>query len=382
MSNTKCFIFFAGMWMVMCGVFLPHAASSQTTTGQRYAVVIGVDRYAGRVTDFQDLHYAEKDANAIVDALRGKQYVVTPLINEKATKSEILATLAYLAANTKKQDTVLIYFAGHGVKRTFGETEYSYWVPYVNQMSPAWDDVGIRVLHLLQYIADIKASKKILLLDHCHSGFAPGSNLTRNSSRNFGAAPFSEQEFQDEVDTVDAEGFTILGAAQENAYELDDLEHGVFTHVLLQALNSTDADDDNDGALDVGELRKYMKTRIPQVIQELKNAGSLPSSFEQTPFSHTTGESVDWKLLDVRVDLDSLVIFFGELAVRGELQTAIRARVLIAIQNVTEASAENIPPNSTDAKIVSELVKIRDMGSQFSWRLKAQMLVGAIGGAS
>ena len=71
MANIKCSIYKAGILLIGCAALFPNVAWSQVT-GQRYAIVIGVDKYASQVTDFRDLDYAEKDANAIIDVLIDK----------------------------------------------------------------------------------------------------------------------------------------------------------------------------------------------------------------------------------------------------------------------------------------------------------------------
>ncbi len=52
-------------------------------------------------------------------------------------------------------------------------------------------------------------------------------------------------------------------AANEVSVEKDDLQHGVFTYYLLEALKGA-ADSDRDGAVTVDEAYRYVSEKVPR----------------------------------------------------------------------------------------------------------------------
>src|SRR5262249_4737104 len=156
------------------------------------------------------------------------------------------------------QDTFLLYFSGHGV-RNLQVNRAPYWVTYRTSLD-VLDDEGIRLTYLLDYIRDIKAKRKIILLDHCFSGDlvtsssmlatnAPTSNTPSSDtgassllSRDAGAPlalqkdafPHSDFESIAKELTAGGSGTVILTAARNEAFELDTLKHGIFTSAILE----------------------------------------------------------------------------------------------------------------------------------------------------
>ena len=87
--------------------------------GVAYILTVGIDKYAN--PDY-NLRYAAADARDFGEELKRQQeklaryerVEVMPLFDEQATKAAILAALDRLAAIAQPEDTVFLYYAGHG----------------------------------------------------------------------------------------------------------------------------------------------------------------------------------------------------------------------------------------------------------------------------
>src|SRR5262249_43500674 len=84
-----------------------------------HAVIIGINQYQDPA--IRKLEYARADAEAmykvLTDAAIGhfKKECVTLLVDENATEKRIKAAIGtHLPSQAKAQDTVFVYFAGHG----------------------------------------------------------------------------------------------------------------------------------------------------------------------------------------------------------------------------------------------------------------------------
>ena len=88
------------------------------------------------------------------------------------------------------------------------------------------------------------ARKLILTLDACHSGVNIGRDIS------------DQKEFFQNV-YKQAEGFALLAAATANQKAYEDGENGIFTHFLLQGLNSQEIRE-NKNYITVYQLYTYV----------------------------------------------------------------------------------------------------------------------------
>jgi hypothetical protein len=107
-------------------------------------------------------------------------------------------------------EIALFYFAGHGhIEATGG---------YLCGTDCQTGDDGLALGEVLTLANQSKARNKVILLDSCHSGIA-------------GANPIAPQIAEL------SEGLTILTASTAEQYATEDNEGGVFTTLLIDALN-------------------------------------------------------------------------------------------------------------------------------------------------
>ena len=97
-----------------------------------YAVIIGIDRYQNLPADRQ-LQNAVKDSKGVEDILR-KNYQFDKIItlqNEQATKDRIMEVLTEeLPAQMGRNDSLFLFWAGHGNQEKSDYGEIGYLIPY------------------------------------------------------------------------------------------------------------------------------------------------------------------------------------------------------------------------------------------------------------
>ena len=144
------------------------------------ALVIGNNRYEDKHKRWPSLKTAESDAKAVAEML-AKQYGFTQvdlLLN--ASRKDILHGLERLAKKVQSNDSVLVYYAGHGFLDP--GTGKGYWVP-----SDAVGSDTSTFLHNstirdeLSVIAD-RVQHTLLISDSCFSGSLLGSAMRGVSS--------------------------------------------------------------------------------------------------------------------------------------------------------------------------------------------------------
>jgi hypothetical protein len=155
---------------------LPRVApGSVPIAGEYRALIIGIDKYK----HVPPLATAVKDAVAVRDVLIGRYGFrrdrIMELLNEQATRTSIEDALFKLGQEAGAEDSVLIYYAGHG--QTDTEKLRGWWVPVEGkEKSPG---TFITNASIRDAIAAMKAKHVYLVADSCFSGtlFAKSRSL-------------------------------------------------------------------------------------------------------------------------------------------------------------------------------------------------------------
>ena len=259
------------------------AVSAPARIGERWAVVIGIDRYKDPAIN--SLRYATADAEAIFRFLTTRGGVkpgnARLLLNTAATQRNIREALGtFLRQRALREDEVIIYYAGHGTTEPDQSAEggvAKYLIPWDADPLDLFAS-AIPMDEIDKVFGRLSARKILLIQDTCFSGGAGGrtflaKGLTVRSTM------LTDRFLQD---LSQKEGRMILTASDVNQVSQEDptLGHGIFTHYLLEAIGGA-ADLDGDGAITVREVHLYLQRKVHQ-----RSAGV------QTPQLYNIGDMV------------------------------------------------------------------------------------------
>ncbi len=235
----------------------------------RWAVVIGVDRYESR--QVPTLRYSVRDAEALYQFLIGpagfkKDNVV--LLTDRAERKPTLRNIkwalgTFLTRSARKDDTVLVFFAGHGVPEIDPRgVEQDGLAKYLAPVDVDPDDLystGLPMDELQTIFQRIEAQRMVVLLDACYSGAAGGRTFTSKKTR----AAHVDDLFLERL--ARSKGRAIITASRPNelSLEVPELGHGLFTYYLLQGLNGA-GDLNRDGIVSLQELYEYVEQQVTQ----------------------------------------------------------------------------------------------------------------------
>ena len=190
---------------------------------------------------------------------------VTTLLNEQATKFGILAALQTLARETKPEDAVLIFFAGHGVAKG----QHYYLLPYDMAWMGAVNSLNARALDAIaassvsdsdleRELAAINPKHLGMILDSCQSGKLLEGERPRGPLNGSGFARLIYEK-----------GMYLIAASQgyQAAMEENSCGHGLLSCALIQeGLIGKKADfDPRDGRIDLAEWFRFAETRVPEL---------------------------------------------------------------------------------------------------------------------
>jgi hypothetical protein len=224
-----------------------------------HLVAVGISKY--REPGFRLAHAAnDADAMAKLFADRGPTLYAKvnarTLVDQQATRAEILKALQEAAQKTRAQDTLVVFVAGHGVM--VGQRYY--FLPYEvspgsQRLEDAFREQALPADTVSEYLGGAKALKRILVLDTCASGGALALVTRSRSSVSLRAAVERLSRSQGL--------FTIAAsAASEEAKESKLLGHGVLTYSLLAALGAAQG-----GPLEGKPLQPSSADRVVDVLE-------------------------------------------------------------------------------------------------------------------
>jgi WD40 repeat protein/uncharacterized caspase-like protein len=265
-------------------------ADSLKRKGTAYIVAVGVNEYANPQ---YNLKYAVADARSFGEEIRRKQMQiggferveVIELLDANATKQNILSVIKRLAGEpgpptlkagpgdglkrVEPEDTVIIYYAGHGT----AQAQRFYLIPhdlgYTGDRTKL-TEAGLKTM-LSHSISDVEieaavegldAGHLLLIVDACNSGQALEAEEKRRGPMNSkGLAQLAYEK-----------GMYILTAAQsfQAALEAAQLGHGYLTYALVEeGLKTPVADSEpKDGVLIAREWLNFATERVPRMQEE------------------------------------------------------------------------------------------------------------------
>jgi tetratricopeptide (TPR) repeat protein len=234
-----------------------------------YALVIGIAAYKN-LTEKQQLHYSERDAESIYSILispEGGNYRaenVHTLIGSKATLAGIRREMEeWLPSVARDEDRVLVYFAGHG----FVAQGQAYLAPYDIELGKI-AQTAYPMATLGSVFGKIKAKWKVLLTDSCHSGAVTPDTDVQTINRSL-------------IDMSRSLFSLTASRDRERSFESPDWGggHGIFTYYVVRGLEG-EGDENRDGIVTADELAEYVRGNVREATEAKQNPTSDRSSFD------------------------------------------------------------------------------------------------------
>jgi hypothetical protein len=245
----------------------PPPAAPATPGSDRWAVVIGVGDYESR--GIPRLKYSVADAEAMYQTLIGpggfkKEHVL--LLTDKTERKPTFRNLkwalgTFLARSAKKDDTVLIFYAGHGAPETDPRgLERDGLAKYLIPSDADPDDLystAFPMDELQTIFGRIEAERVVAFLDACYSGAAGGRTFSAKRTR----AGSVDEIFLERLTRSKGRAIVTASRPAEVSIELPELGHGIFTYYLVQGLKGA-ADLNRDGIVSLQELYEYLEQQV------------------------------------------------------------------------------------------------------------------------
>lgn len=222
----------------------------------KVALLIGVSEYQG----LPPLSAAVKDISALGEVLKNPELgnfdSVEILPNPDRQTME--SAIEMLLENRTKEDLVLLFFSGHGIKDyDYQKLHFATRITRINSQDRliVSTAVAARFIHdLINSPSNRHLKRLVIILDCCFSGaFDPALSAKDGGSINL----------QSELG---GEGRIVLTASNsiQNAFEQKGADLSIYTRYLVQGIETGLGDLDEDGWVSVSELHDYAARQVQQ----------------------------------------------------------------------------------------------------------------------
>lgn len=225
---------------------------------RRLALVIGNNQYPSPLTSLQG---AGADAKALTELLQEQGYEVNSLAD--ASRSEMIAGMNKLINESNADDSVFVFYAGHG--HIHPGSSVGYWIP----TDAHFDDPRgwLSNIDIARFLANISSRQVLLVSDSCFSGALTreagggdaGTSLGRNSILSRRSVVAMSSGGEEVVEDVALEG------------------HSPFTYHLLKQLK------ENKGEIHARTILNNVREKVMQTQTQEPAYGTIVSS------GHTKG---------------------------------------------------------------------------------------------
>ncbi|MGI2904830.1 caspase family protein [Tolypothrix sp. VBCCA 56010] len=207
----------------------------------KVALLIGVAKYED--AGLNPLPSAIKDVESMQRVLEnpelGNFNLVTTLLNPQ--RQEMEDAIYELFANCKKEDLLLFYFSGHGLKDEAGKFYMSTSITRKNN-GRLVRHTAIAASFLQENIYESKSKRIVVILDSSFSGaIAQGVNISRTEM-----------------------AFLTSSTSTQFSFEQQGLEESIYTHYLVEGIETGAADHDGDGWIALYGLHEYASNKVQE----------------------------------------------------------------------------------------------------------------------
>jgi uncharacterized caspase-like protein len=223
----------------------------------RYALVVSNSRYAD--PSLRPLTAPTEDAKALARVLRD------PTVGAFDDVREIVDQPSYTVAKEvqlffkerRLNDIALFYFSGHGIKDEDGRL---YFAAMDTDPELLWS-TAVRSSDMVAVMSECRSRQQVLLLDCCYAGAISRAMLTKSDKR----VGVQERFATEGAGRVVITASDSMQVALEGGRIRGKPTPSVFTHVLVEGIESGEADQNADGRVSLDELYDYVYERVRRI---------------------------------------------------------------------------------------------------------------------
>ncbi|MEO0987161.1 MAG: SUMF1/EgtB/PvdO family nonheme iron enzyme [Cyanobacteria bacterium J06639_14] len=224
----------------------------------KVALLIGISEYGEGLSD---LPGTQEDLQVMQRVLKNPQIgdfdTVSVLHNPNRTDMERAIEMLF-AEERRRDDLVLLYFSGHGVKDDEGTLYFATTITEKNSRGDILISTTVRASALQYYMNQGRSKRQVLILDCCFSG-AFAQDMKAKSDVSI-----------DVKEQLGGEGRVVLTSSRATQVSYEKEGASIYTRYLVKGLETGAADRDKNGLITADELHEYTKNKVQEVSHNMQ----------------------------------------------------------------------------------------------------------------
>jgi hypothetical protein len=225
----------------------------------KVALLIGVSQYGA---GFNQLPAAAKDVEEMQRVLQHQD-----MGDFKEVKSltdpdpqEMGTAIENLFGGGSRDDLLLLFFSGHGIKDESGNLYLATRTTRKNERGGLIRSTAISARFIQEIMSDSRARRQVVILDCCFSGAFGEGLLAKDDS----SIDIRRQ--------LGGEGRAVLTSSTSTQYsfEQQDADLSIYTRYLVEGIETGAADLDEDEVISVDELHEYASIKVQKAAPAMK----------------------------------------------------------------------------------------------------------------
>ncbi|MEH2176239.1 caspase family protein [Nostoc sp.] len=225
----------------------------------KVALLIGVSEYEPGLTP---LPAAAKDIKAMQRVLENTEIggfdEVTLLLNPQ--QHEMGVAIQTLFDGRQRDDLVLLFFSGHGIKDENGELYFAARNTCKTDRGVLFKATTLPANFVHDMMSSSRSKREVVILDCCFSGAFAEGMLARDDG------------FVDVKNQLGGEGRAVLTSSTSTqfSFEQQGVDTSTYTSYIVEGLETGAADRDEDGWISVDELHEYAAKKVQESTPAMK----------------------------------------------------------------------------------------------------------------
>ncbi|MBD2342357.1 caspase family protein [Calothrix sp. FACHB-156] len=173
---------------------------------------------------------------------------------------EMQEAIETLFSGRAKDDLVLLFFSGHGVKDDAGRLYFATRLTRKDERGALRKSTAVAASFIHDIMSNSRSKRQVVILDCCFSGAFAEGLLAKDD----GAVDIKTQ--------LGGEGRVILTSSTSTQYSFEQQgsELSIYTRYLVEGIETGMADRDGDGVISVDELHEYAKNKVQAAAPAMK----------------------------------------------------------------------------------------------------------------
>jgi formylglycine-generating enzyme required for sulfatase activity len=227
----------------------------------KVALLIGVSEYE---PDLNPLPSAIRDVEAVCEVLLHPEmggFAASDITLLKNPERQVVEmAIEALFSSRHKDDLLLLYFSGHGIKDDRGRLYLATRNTSKTQQGELIRSTSVSANFIHDRMSESRSRRQVVILDSCFSGaFAEGM-----SAKDDGMIDIREQ--------LGGEGRAVLTSSSSTQYSFEEQgqDLSIYTRFLIEGIKSGEADRDHDEFISIDELHEYASQKVRELQPAMK----------------------------------------------------------------------------------------------------------------